>query len=35
LAVIDDRDRVRLLEAGETLRAEPGSRVVWYGRAKE
>jgi NhaP-type Na+/H+ or K+/H+ antiporter len=35
LAVIDDRDRVRLLEAGETLRVASGSRVVWYGRAKE
>jgi NhaP-type Na+/H+ or K+/H+ antiporter len=35
MAVIDEQNRVRLLEAGETLRAAPGSRVLWYGCEKE
>ncbi len=31
LAVIEEGNRVRLLEAGERLDAVPGDRVLWYG----
>lgn len=35
IGTIDSHNRVRLLAAGEALRAEAGARVVWFGCKKE